>query len=421
MNLHGWLSRLEAMHPRGSDGIELGLTRAAAVKERLGHGDALPMILVAGTNGKGSTCAMLDAILRSAGYRVGLYTSPHLVRYNERIRIDGTPVADDVLIAAFERVEQARGDSSLTYFEFGTLAAWDVFSRQVLDVVILEVGMGGRLDATNIYSPRCTIVTTIDIDHVDYLGPDRESIGREKAGIFRAGVPSVCGDPDPSLSLLHRAAELNVDLQVLGRDFAYQRQDQQWRYIGPVGARNGLAFPSLRGRNQLGNAATAIAALDTLRDVLPVAMQDIRRGLLEAEIAGRFQVLPGRPTVVLDVAHNAQSMRALASNLGDMAFYPRTWGVIGMLADKDIDGSINVLKDRISHWLPCSLPGRRGATSEDLVSRLQAQGIEPIATFDSPMHAMAFAQEKANEADRIVAFGSFLTVADVLESLGRSV
>ncbi|MBK7022675.1 MAG: bifunctional tetrahydrofolate synthase/dihydrofolate synthase [Sulfuritalea sp.] len=424
--LDAWLAHLEALHPRGSAGIELGLERVAAISSRLDQRETCPVILVAGTNGKGSTCAMLERILRAAGYRTGLYTSPHLLRYNERVRINGVAVDDTALCAAFARVEQARRGLALTYFEFGTLAAWEAFAAADLDVVILEVGLGGRLDATNIYRPDCAIVTGIDLDHMDYLGPDRESIGREKAGIFRAGIPAICGDPQPPQSLLAHAAQIGAGLQVIGRDFGYQRQEQQWLYwgraageTGGVMRRGGLAFPALRGERQLANATSALAALDTLSRDLPVAMKDIRQGLIEVELPGRFQVLPGRPAVVLDVAHNPQAARVLASNLGDMGFHRNTWAVFGMLADKDVDGVIDAMRDKVTHWLPCTLEGRRAAGADFLAARLAARGLTVAGCFASPGAALAFARENAGEDDRILAFGSFLTVAAALQVLGR--
>ena len=425
LTLDAWLARIEALHPRGSAGIELGLERVAAVKARLCQREICPAILVGGTNGKGSTCAMLESILLVAGYRVGLYTSPHLLKYNERVRINGVAVDDASLCHAFARVEEARGDAALTYFEFGTLAAWEVFAAADLDAIILEVGLGGRLDATNIYEPACTIVTGIDLDHMDFLGPDREAIGREKAGIFRGGIPAICGDPQPPQSLIAHAAAAGAALQVLGRDFGYQRQEQQWLYWArPTGAeeirRGGLAFPGLRGEQQLGNAVCALAALDALHPSLPVAMKDIRQGLIELELAGRFQVLPGRPAVVLDVAHNPQAARALAANLGSMGFYRATWAVFGMLADKDIDGVIDALGERVTHWLPCTLEGRRAASADFLAGRLKARGMQVVGEFQSPAAALACAQENAGEDDRILAFGSFLTVAAALQALGRS-
>ena len=429
--LDTWLAHLEALHPRGSAGIELGLERVAAVKSRLGQRETCPVILVGGTNGKGSVCAMLERILRAAGYRTGLYTSPHLLCYNERVRINGVAADDSGLCAAFSRVEQARADVALTYFEFGTLAAWELFASADPDVIILEVGLGGRLDATNVYRPACSIVTGIDLDHMEFLGPDRESIGREKAGIFRAGVPAICGDPRPPQSLVAHAAQAGAGLQIMGRDFGYQRQEQQWLYWGRatgdagrggsagVMRRGGLAFPALRGERQLANAACTLAALDALHQELPVAMKDLRRGLSEVELAGRFQVLPGRPTVVLDVAHNPQAARVLAANLGDMGFHRHTWAVFGMLGDKDIDGVIDAVGGRVTHWLPCTLEGRRAAGADFLAARLETRGMTVVGRFASPAAALVCAQEKAGEDDRILAFGSFLTVAAALQAHGR--
>jgi dihydrofolate synthase/folylpolyglutamate synthase len=412
-----WLAHIERQHAQP---IALGLDRVRAVKEALGQRETCPVIIVGGTNGKGSTCAMLETILLRAGYRVGLYTSPHLLEYNERVRIDGRPAKDADLCAGFEKVEQARGDVPLTYFEYGTLAAWEVFAAQGAEAIILEVGLGGRLDATNVYEPDCAIVTAVDLDHMDYLGPTREHIGFEKAGIFRPGKPAICGDADAPQRLRDHAAAIGADLQVFGRDFGANRQDGQWQYWGRGGKKSGLAYPALRGSSQVANASCAITALDSLHDKLPVAMQDIRRGLLEVEIAGRFQVLPGRPTIVLDVAHNPQAARVLADNLGNMAFHPRTWGVIGMLRDKDIAGAIRAVRHRIDRWLPCSLEGPRAASADDLAEILAAEGVEgALPRFDNPAAAVAYAQEKAGENDRIVAFGSFLTVADVMRFLGR--
>lgn len=416
--LAAWLAHIEGCHARP---IDLGLERLATVQSKLRQAPFCPVFMVAGTNGKGSTCAMLERILLEAGYRVGLYTSPHLLSYNERVRLNGRAVDDAALCAAFARVDAVRGDVSLTYFEFGTLAAWEVFAASSPEVIILEVGLGGRLDAVNLYPPDCAIVTTVDMDHMDFLGDTREQIGFEKAGIFRAGKAAICGDPIPPQSLLQRAADIGADLQVLGRDFGYIKQEQQWQFWGRSGRRSSLAWPGLRGNNQLQNASVVLAALDCLRDRLPVAMQDIRRGLLEVELAGRFQVLPGRPTIVLDVAHNAEAARTLADNLGNMAFHPETWAVFGMLGDKDIDSVVAEMQGRVTRWLPCTLDGPRAASAETLLVALQARGISaPLTPFASPAAALAFAREQASDDDRIVAFGSFLTVADVMRALGRS-
>jgi dihydrofolate synthase / folylpolyglutamate synthase len=423
MTLDEWLAFIERQHAQP---IALGLDRVRSVAQALQQRQTCPVILVGGTNGKGSTCAMIERILLAAGYRVGLYTSPHLLRYNERVRVDGRPVGDMALCAGFERVETARvkvshGGTPLTYFEYGTLCAWEVFSAEPLDAIVLEVGLGGRLDATNLYDPDVSIVTGVDLDHMDYLGPTREDIGYEKAGIFRAGRPAICGDTRPPQRLLEQAAAIGAELQVLGRDFGFERQEGQWQFRGRHGKRSGLAFPALRGNRQLDNASCVLAALDELRERLPVAMQDIRRGLAEVELAGRFHVLPGRPTVVLDVAHNPQAARVLADNLGGMAFHPRTWAVFGMMRDKDIAGVIEALRGRVDHWLPATLAGSRAASAEELVEILVAAGVVgPLPTFASASAAFAYAQEQAGEDDRILVFGSFLTVADVLRVLGRA-
>ncbi|MBI5109958.1 MAG: bifunctional tetrahydrofolate synthase/dihydrofolate synthase [Rhodocyclales bacterium] len=419
-DLGGWLAHLDALHPRGSAGIELGLDRVEAMTRGLGQTEFCPVILVGGTNGKGSTCAMLESILLAAGYRVGLYTSPHLIAYNERVRVNGHAASDEQLCTAFARVEQARGETALTYFEFGTLAAWEVFAATATDAIILEVGLGGRLDATNVYQPSCSIVTGIDLDHMEFLGPDRESIGHEKAGIFRAGIPAICGDPKPPVSLLDHAQGTGAVLRLLGKDFGYLRQEGQWLFWNGEQRRGGLAFPALRGERQLANASCVMATLDALRDRLPVAMQDIRRGLGEVELAGRFQVLPGRPVMVLDVAHNPQAATVLAANLGDMGFHRNTWAVFGMLGDKDIDGVIDAMRGRVTHWLPCTLDGRRAASADFLAARLRALGLTVAGAFESPELALARAQENADQDDRILAFGSFLTVAAALRLLGRT-
>jgi len=377
----------------------------------------VPVITVGGTNGKGSTCAMLERILLGAGYRVGLYTSPHLIDYNERVRIAGRSASDAALCDSFAEVEAVRGDTPLTYFEFGTLAAWQAFSAAGVEAIILEVGLGGRLDAVNVFDADCSIVTSVDLDHMDYLGDTREAIGYEKAGIFRAGRPAIVGDAQPPQSLLDHARSIGADLQVLGRDFGYLAEQTQWTFWSRRGRRGGLAHPALRGAVQLANASTALAALEALAERLPVSMQDIRRGLAEVELPGRFQVLPGRPAVVLDVAHNPQAAGVLADNLGGMAFHPETWAVFGMLADKDIRGVVERLRERIDRWMVATLPGPRGASAADLARLLEELGCRVSGCFDSPAQAYRTAQERAGEDDRIVAFGSFLTVAGVLRAI----
>jgi dihydrofolate synthase/folylpolyglutamate synthase len=320
-----WLAYLETLHARP---IAMGLERVGAVHARLGLSFDVPVIVVGGTNGKGSTCAFLEAMLRAGGYRVGLYTSPHLSRYNERVRIDGKAAEDSALVAAFAIVEQARTQASpatpLTYFEFGTLAALVLFRQAALDVLVLEVGLGGRLDAVNLVDPHVAVITTIDLDHQEFLGDTRAAIGAEKAGILRAGRPAVCGDPDPPATVIEHAARLGAPLYRIGREYGYVDERTQWRYRGPGGDRFGLPIPALRGRYQLANAATAIAALGSLAERLPLDAGAVRGGLAQVTLAGRFQVLPGRPVIVLDVAHNPHAARALAATLGDMGFHPRT-------------------------------------------------------------------------------------------------
>ena len=414
-SLAEWLDYIERIHPKS---IQLGLERVAKVRGVLGRSSGAVVLTVAGTNGKGSTCAILEAILLAAGYKVGLYTSPHLLRYNERVRLDGIPVDDDRLCAAFDEVERARREVSLTYFEFGTLAAWEIFASRPLDAVILEVGLGGRLDAVNVFDTDCAVLTTVDLDHMDYLGDTREAIGREKSGIFRAGRPAIVGDPDPPRSVLEHAAAIGADLQLIGRDFGFVKQGQQWMVWGRDGRRGGLAHPALRGARQLANAAAVIAALGALRERLPVGMQDVRNGLARVELPGRFQVLPGRPTVVLDVAHNPQAARVLADNLGEMGYYPETHAVFGMLKDKDIAGVCAALRKTFSSWSLADLAVPRGATADALARGLAEAGAEgEVLRFRNPRDAYAAARKRAGENDRIAVFGSFHTVADVMQGI----
>jgi dihydrofolate synthase/folylpolyglutamate synthase len=397
------------------------------VAERMALRIEAVSIIVGGTNGKGSTCAMLESILLAAGYRVGCYTSPHLMQFNERARINGEPASDEQLIEQFEAVEAARGDSSLTWFEFTTLAILRLFEHSSLDVLVLEVGMGGRLDAVNIIDADCSIVTCIDIDHAEFLGDTREAIGFEKAHIYRPGRAAICTDPVPPQSLLDHASAIGADLWRFGHDFNYSGDRQQWSYGGRSQRRNSLAYPALRGANQLLNASGVLAALEALRARLPVSAQAIRQGLASVELPGRFQVLAGRPAVVLDVGHNPHAAAHLAANLDNMGFFPYTYAVFGMLADKDIDATIAHLRSRVDHWLCADLPGPRGNSAADLAARLRKAGVVPgegidaertITCFASPREALAAAQERAGENDRIVVFGSFLTVADVLASRG---
>jgi dihydrofolate synthase/folylpolyglutamate synthase len=413
-----WLAYLETLHPKA---IAMGLDRVSAVYARLGVVLKCPVITVGGTNGKGSTCALLECMLRAGGYRVGAYTSPHLLHYNERVRVDAADATDDALLEAFAAVESARLTTPLTYFEFGTLATLWLLARAELDVVVLEVGLGGRLDAVNVVDADVAIVTTVAIDHVDYLGTTREDIGREKAGIFRPGAFAICADRLPPATLLAQASAIGARLLRIGIDYDFTAHDGQWSYRGPGGTRHGLPIPALRGAYQLANAATALAALDVLRDRLPVAMGAIREGLVSVELPGRLQVLPGRPVTVLDVAHNPQAAAALADSLASMAFHPQTWAVFGIMADKDIGTVIAALLPRVDRWYVASLPPPRGATAEDLRLRLEGAGVAPAAIrdFNDPASAYRAAREAVAEADRIIVFGSFLTVAAALALTDR--
>lgn len=415
-SLSSWLARIERLHAKP---IDLGLERVRSIADRLGLHLDIPTFVVAGTNGKGSTCAMLDSILRAAGYRVGLYTSPHLLRFNERARIDGADVDDTALIANFDAVEAARDDTTLTYFEFSTLAILRLFSQSTLDAAVLEVGLGGRLDAVNIVDANVAIVTSVALDHMDYLGSTRELIGIEKAHIYRRGRPAICSDPMPPQSLLEHARREGADLWRFGRDFNYQGDRQQWAYAGRQIRRASLPYPALRGANQLLNASGALAALESIASQLPVSQQAVRQGLLTVQLPARFQVLPGQPAIVLDVAHNPHAAAVLAQNLDMMGFFPQTHAVFGMLRDKDIDGVIAKVKDRIDHWYVATTLGVRGATASDVAERIKAaassSSVSEYANFAS---ALTAARGCAKLDDRILAFGSFISVAEVLRAIG---
>ncbi|PRC93161.1 bifunctional tetrahydrofolate synthase/dihydrofolate synthase [Solimicrobium silvestre] len=415
--LADWLAHLETAHPTV---IELGLQRVGSVRDRLGIQFECPVIIVGGTNGKGSTCAMLESILMQGGYKVGLYTSPHLIHFNERARINGVSVADAEFVSAFEQVEEAKQDTSLSYFEFTMLACVKIFADAKLDVVILEVGLGGRLDAVNIFDADVAIITSVDIDHVEYLGDTREAIGFEKAGIFRAGRTAICSDPAAPLSLIEHANKIGADLWLFNRDFNYSGDKQQWNFAGRQHRRHSLAYPSLRGANQLLNASAALAALEALRTRLPLGAQEVRSGLVMVDLPGRFQVLPGVPAVVLDVAHNPHAAATLHQNLDNMGFHAYTYAVFGAMQDKDIAGVISQLKNQIDHWCLTDLPLPRGATAEHIQSLLTEQNVvndkdHSIQCFENPASAYTYAVSKAGENDRIVVFGSFLTVAGVIQ------
>ncbi|MDH6593473.1 dihydrofolate synthase/folylpolyglutamate synthase [Variovorax sp. TBS-050B] len=414
--LDDWLARAEQLHPKN---IELGLDRAREMAGRMGLRFDCPVITVAGTNGKGSTCAMLESILTHAGYRTAVFTSPHLVRFEERLRLAGEAVDASKLIANFEAVEAARGDLALTYFEFTTLGILRCMIEEKPDVAILEVGLGGRLDAVNIIDTDCAVITSIDLDHMDYLGPDRESIGFEKAGIMRAGKPAIVSDPMPPQSVIDHAGAIGADLWRFGHDFNVSGDKQQWGWSGRGRRYSGLAYPALRGANQLLNAAGVLAALEALRPQLPITAQAVRNGLAMVELPGRFQIVPGEPALVLDVAHNAHAVAALAENLDAMGFYPTTHAVFGVMADKDLAPILARIGPLIDRWYFTDLPTPRAAKAGDLLARWQAQNTRADASGSvhaGPMEALRAAVERADPADRIVVFGSFFTVGGVLEN-----
>jgi dihydrofolate synthase / folylpolyglutamate synthase len=407
--LDDWLAHCERMHPTSMD---LSLERTAMVKNRLGLAFKAPLVTVAGTNGKGSTCAMLECIALQAGYRVGLYQKPELVHFTERCRVGGQPVAADDLLPHFAAVEQARGDITLTKFEFTTLAIARLLSLAELDLVILEVGLGGRFDAVNAFDCDCAIITSIDLDHMAFLGPDRESIGREKAQVMRTGKPAVISDPVPPQSVVDHAREIGADLWLMGRDYHHGGDRQQWGWSGRGRRYSGLAYPALRGANQLLNAAGVLAAFEALRGVLPITAQAIRNGFALVDLPGRFQVVPGQPTLVLDVAHNPHSVAALALNLDTMGFFPRTHAVFGAMRDKDIAGTLARMRPLVDSWHLCALPTARAASAEELAAIV---GGSATQCHGSPAEALHAAAAAADPADRIVVFGSFFTVGGVLQ------
>jgi dihydrofolate synthase/folylpolyglutamate synthase len=418
-SLKDWLDYCERLH---SKAIDMGLDRVRVVAQRMEIHFSCPVITVAGTNGKGSTCAMLEAVLTQAGYRTGVYTSPHLVHFEERLRLQERIVSADELVAAFERVEQARSLSepavSLTYFEFSTLAILDIMARADLEVAILEVGLGGRLDAVNIIDPDCAVITSIDLDHMELLGPDRESIGFEKAGIMRAGRPVVVSDPVPPQSVLDHAQKIGADLWRLGVDFNFSGDKQQWAWAGRERRYAGMAYPALRGANQLVNASGVLAALTALRDRLPVTAQAVRNGLAMVELPGRFQIVPGQPTLVLDVAHNPHSVAALAANLDAMGFFPTTHAVFGAMADKDLAPMFQRVNPIIDRWYFTDLPTARAQTGTRLAEQWRALNTRKdtaAQAFTDPVQALQAAVAAADPADRIVVFGSFYTVGGVLK------
>ena len=408
-----WLAWQETVHPVEMD---LGLSRIRLVHEALGGGAAppFPIVTVAGTNGKGSTVAFVQALLTAAGARTGTYTSPHLVNYNERVRIDGEPVPDAAIMTSFDRIDRARGGITLTYFEFGTLAAVEVFRSAAVDAAVLEVGIGGRLDAVNLFDAEVAVVTPIDIDHVRWLGPDRESIGREKAGIFRPGRPAVIADRDPPASLIAEAERIGAPCLRLGRDFDAVPAGEGWRWQGPDRGLDKLPPPPLEGRFQLDNAAAALMALDAIGRLPEPAA--VRRGIAGTRLAGRFQVLPDDEVpIVLDIAHNPHAARSLAATLRANRVPGREIAVAGLLEDKDAAGVVEATAEVFDRWYVAQPGGERGGSAEALVRIIgdRVRGVLVEVCGDIPS-ALCRARGAARPGDRIVVFGSCRTVGEVL-------
>lgn len=401
-SLADWLAWLEQQHPRA---IDLGLERVGEVADRLGlRHPGCPVITVGGTNGKGSTVATLVSICRAAGLRVGSYTSPHLLRFNERICLDGEPVGDAALVAAFERIEAARGAVSLTYFEFTTLAAFLLFREAGLDVLVLEVGLGGRLDAVNLIDADVAVVTSIGLDHTEYLGDSRERIAVEKAGIFRAGRPAICGDLEPPATLPEAAARVGAPLLRRGVDYGFEATGDGWRWWGPGRELSGLPRPALA----LENAATALAALFAAPLQLPETA--VREGLRRAALAGRLQAVAQAPLLLLDVAHNPHGASFLMRQLSPARPGQRTLAVFAMLADKDAGGVMDACLGRIDAWHVATLAVPRGQTAAALAEMLLERGCNVAGTYGTVSAALAAARQQALPTDRILVFGSFYTV-----------
>lgn len=418
--LHDWLAFISQQHPAS---IKLGLTRVHQVYERMGISPNCPVITVAGTNGKGSSVAMLGAILAAAGYSTGIYTSPHLVTYNERVVINGAAVTDQYLCDGFAAVEAARGDVPLTYFEFGTLCAFWCFAQQQLDVWILETGLGGRLDAVNILDADAALITHIGLDHQQWLGNSRELIAREKAGIMRAGHTAICADPVAPGSIDQYAHKLGTTLLQTGQDFSFSVSGDTWKWKGAGQCLDGLPHPALAGSFQIENAAGVLAVL--LMSGLPfvVAREAIAAGLQQIKLRGRFQLLSragSSADVYVDVAHNVDSARALA---GLLQLHPgATRAVWSMLRDKDMEAVASVMQPHIDFWYLASLPAERAADTAMLKDALHKAGVEAdrIMLHETVQAAFEAATGAAGDDERILVFGSFETVGGILATLDNS-
>ncbi|MCD8339155.1 MAG: bifunctional tetrahydrofolate synthase/dihydrofolate synthase [Burkholderiales bacterium] len=411
-----WLDynfRLHHLH------IDMGLERMRQMVQRMDIKFDCPLIIVGGTNGKGSVCAYLEKTFITAGYKTALHTSPHLLRINERARINGKQISDSELIRNFEKVDAVRGDLTPSYFEYSLLAFLSWFQEEKPDIVILEVGLGGRLDAVNVFDPDVSIITSIGIDHVAYLGDTREKIGWDKAHIFRPGRPAICGDPNPPVTVIEYAKEIGAELKIAGRDFTEQVDGNTWSFLSDIRELRDLPLPAMKGEFQLRNAAAAIAALENISSKLPVPKEDIVTALETVQLPGRFQKISNCPDIITDVGHNPHAAVELAKTLKSEPFTGKTLAVFGMLADKDRAKVCRLLGDCADRWYVADLATDRGGSASTLGELLNFAGVsnEQIRLFPTVEDALQAAKNDAAETDRIIAFGSFLTVAAVLKFL----
>lgn len=417
MTLNDWLGYIESIHPSS---IDLTLDRIRVVIDRLDIKISAPVITVGGTNGKGSTCAILESIYKTAGYKVGCYTSPHFLAFNERIKIQGIEVYDELICEAFEKIESAREGVSLTYFEYGTLAAMMIFSERCTDIIILEVGLGGRLDAVNVFASDCAIVTTVDLDHMNYLGHSREAIGFEKAGIYRSHKPAICGDLNPPRSLIEYCESIQAPLKLIGQHFGYELHHNSFDFLIESSFVMNLPLPKLQGMFQLNNATSALMAIKILDDKLPLNESAIQKGITSTLLPGRFEEVQTNPSLVFDVAHNPQAALSLSDNLKAHAIQGKTVAVFSILKDKDISGVIKALIHDIDYWYIAQIEHERAADLDTISGAIK--NINPVSLVKSCKNiteAYQFASKEVASNDRIIVFGSFFTVADIMKLIPK--
>ncbi|MBQ8828662.1 MAG: bifunctional tetrahydrofolate synthase/dihydrofolate synthase [Burkholderiaceae bacterium] len=416
--LKEWLEHVESLHAKS---IDLGLERMQKMLKVMNIHFDCPVILVGGTNGKGSTCNCLEQILLSAGYQVGVHTSPHLIHFNERVRVNGVMASDEELLPHFSKVEECRDETTLSYFEFTLLAILDLFYSKHLDVLILEIGLGGRLDAVNTLEPTASIVTTVDIDHTGFLGNTRDAIGWEKAHIYRPGKVAICADEQPPETLVQYANKIQAKTVFSGRDYHYQidAENSKWTFVLGEKVFADLPMPALPGEHQIRNVSGALAVLLSIQNELPVQRKDIENGLMSMHVTGRFERVSQNPEIILDVGHNPHAARALKKALNESVCKGKTYAIFGMLADKDRSSVCEIMKDSIDEWVLLDLDGPRGGKAEDLESFLVHFGVQAskIQKCISMIQALETIQYKMKPTDRIIVFGSFLTVSSAIEAL----